>query len=384
MKKTQRSFLTPIILSSLFFFAGGYLFWHWYNWTRESLSQGLFEETKNILDTYLATPSQEVIDGKLIHAFVDSYGDKYTEYFSPEEVLSFQTMMDGDFEGIGAYVEESPNWIYISGVLPGSPAQESGLLPGDIIQSVDGETMHAKTADEAVKKIRWPAGTTVVLGVFSSILGTKKQVTLFRRHLEIPIISDELKNDILIIRLLSFNDHSRDDVEGVLKKNAGKYRAILLDLRNNGGGTLQSSVDVGSLFLSSGKVIATVDGSERATYVSHGEKDLATPLYLLVNGQTASAAEILASALHVHLKAPLLGSQTYGKWSVQQIFSLSNGAEMKVTIAHWRTADNILLDKVGLTPSTVILPTPAEITEGKDGQLEKSLKVITDALWSQK
>ncbi len=173
--------------------------------------------------------------------------------------------------------------------------------------------MHAKTADEAVKKIRGPAGTTVVLGVFSSILGTKKQVTLFRRHLEIPIISDEVKNGILIIHLLSFNDHSRDDVEAALEKNAGKYRAILLDLRNNGGGTLQSSVDVGSLFISSGKVIATVDGEDAASYVSHGEKDMTTPLYILVNGQTASAAEILASALHVHLKAPLIGSQTYGK-----------------------------------------------------------------------
>lgn len=145
------------------------------------------------------------------------------------------------------------------------------------------------------------------------MLGTKKQVTLFRRHLEIPIISDELKNNILTIHLLSFNDHSRDDVAEVLQRNAGKYRAILLDLRNNGGGTLQSSVDVASLFMSSGKVIATVDGESAASYVSHGEKDITMPLYVLVNGQTASAAEILASALRFHLKAPILGSQTYGK-----------------------------------------------------------------------
>mgnify|MGYP006056355931 CR=1 FL=1 len=152
-----------------------------------------------------------------------------------------------------------------------------------------------------------------MLDVFSTVLGTKKQVTLFRRHLEIPIISDELKNNILTIHLLSFNDHSRDDVAEVLQRNAGKYRAILLDLRNNGGGTLQSSVDVASLFMSSGKVIATVDGESATSYVSHGEKDTTVPLYVLVNGQTASAAEILASALRVHLKAPILGSQTYGK-----------------------------------------------------------------------
>lgn len=198
-------------------------------------------------------------------------------------MLSFQTMIDGDFEGIGAYVEGDTNGIYISGVLPGSPAQQSGLLPGDVIQSVDGETMHAKTPDEAVRKIRGPAGTPVVLEVFSTVTGTKKQVTLLRRKLEIPIITDELKENILVIHLFSFNDHSRDDVQKVLEKHAGKYTSLLLDLRNNGGGTLQSAVDVASLFLQSGKAVATVDGQEPKKYVSHGSKDFPLPLFILVN-----------------------------------------------------------------------------------------------------
>jgi carboxyl-terminal processing protease len=94
-----------------------------------------------------------LIDG-LTHAYVQAYGDKYTQYFSPNEVLSFKTMIEGDFEGVGAYVEDDINGVYVSGVLPGSPAQEAGLLPGDIIQAVDGETMHAKTANDAVRKIR--------------------------------------------------------------------------------------------------------------------------------------------------------------------------------------------------------------------------------------
>ncbi len=113
-----------------------------------------FAEIQNILNNYLSPPSEKKIADSLTHAFVESYGDKYTQYFSPEEAVSFQTMIQGDFEGIGAYVEDDTNGIYISGVLPGSPAQEAGILPGDIIQSVNGETMHAKTADEAVKKIR--------------------------------------------------------------------------------------------------------------------------------------------------------------------------------------------------------------------------------------
>ncbi len=152
-----------------------------------------------------------------------------------------------------------------------------------------------------------------MLDVFSSILATKKQVTLIRQKLEIPIISDELKGNVLSIELLSFNDHSGEDVAEVLQKHKGKYQTLLLDLRNNGGGTLQSAVEVGSLFLGPGDLIATVEDSNKQEYTSTGSQRTTIPLFILVNGQTASAAEILASALHTHLKAPIIGSQTYGK-----------------------------------------------------------------------
>jgi carboxyl-terminal processing protease len=336
----------------------------------------VISEMKELLDTYKQTPSEKKLVDSMLHAYVDAHGDQFTQYFSPDELVSFQTMIEGDFEGIWAYVEESPHGIYISGVLPGSPAQKSGLLPGDIIHAVDNESMHGKTADQAVQKIRWPAGSVVVLDIFSSILTTKKQVTLLRQKLEIPIISDALLGDILSIELLSFNDYSGKDVADALKKHAGKYGAILLDLRNNGGWTLQSAVDVGSLFLSEGKLIATVEGKTTEKHISYGQNDLKIPLFILVNGQTASAAEILASALHTHLNAPILGSQTYGKWSVQELFPLKNGGQLKITTAHWRTAGGDLLDGVGITPNTVLLPTAEDITQGKDIQKEKALEII--------
>lgn len=346
--------------------------------------QIVLEETKTLLDQNISPPPQEKINDGMIHTFVSSYGDQFTQYFSPEELVSFQTMIEGDFEGIGAYVEDSPNGVYISGVLPGSPAQKSWLLPGDIIQAVDGENMHEKTANQAVQKIRWPAGSAVVLDIFSSILSTKKQVTLLRQKLEIPIIADELIGDVLHIELLSFNDHSGQDISNVLQKHTGKYRAILLDLRNNGGGTLQSAVDVGSLFLGPNRLIASVEGKTVDKNISYGTQDIKTPLFILVNGQTASAAEILASALHTHLGSPVFGSQTYGKWSVQELFPLKNGWQIKITIAHWRTAAGDLLDKIGIKPNTIILPTPRDITEWRDIQKEEALKLITNALQSQK
>lgn len=339
-------------------------------------TQGIISEIREVLDDYKPSPPNSVLNNALLHSFVSSYDDPFTSYLSPEEMLSFSTMIEGDFEWIGAYIEEWPEGVYIAGVLPWSPAQEGGLLPGDLIRSVNGETLHMKSAEEAVAKIRWPAWTTVVLDIFSSILATKKQVTLIRRELEIPIITDELVDKTLLISLFSFNDHSGEDVEEVLKKYNGKYSSILLDLRNNGGGTLQAAVDVWSLFLGPDRLIATVEWGDVQEYVSYGKTEIKIPLFVLVNAQTASAAEILASALHEHLKAPIFGSQTYGKWSVQELFPLSNGGQLKVTTAHWRTASGDLLDGVWITPNTVLLPTAEDISHGKDVQLEKALAIV--------
>ncbi len=344
--------------------------------TKENIAS--LEEVKKLLDTHLSTPSKATVFDSLMHAFVDAYGDKFSQYFSPDEIVSFQTMIDGDFEWIGAYVEDSPSWVFISGVLPNSPAQKWWLLPGDIIQSVDNESLYGKTANQAVQKIRWPAGSPVVLEIFSSILSTRKQVTLLRQKLEIPIITDELIGDVLFIELFSFNDYSWRDVAKVLEKYVGKYNFILLDLRNNGGGTLQSAVDVWSLFLGQNRLIATVEGKNTSTHLSSGKEDIKKPLYLLVNGQTASAAEILASALHTHLWAHIFGSQTYGKWSVQELFPLSNGWQIKITIAHWKTASGEYLDKVGIKPNTVVLPSPSDISEARDIQKEVALETINE------
>ncbi|MBP6921082.1 S41 family peptidase [Candidatus Gracilibacteria bacterium] len=377
MRKTTTLFLTSILfLLSVFLFVQN----SDKNTTQSLLSKEnltTLSEVKSYLDNNLPTPSEKKISDSVIHSFVEAYGDQFSEYFSPEELVSFQTMIDGDFEGIGAYVEDSPSGVYISGVLPDSPAQKAGLLPGDIIQTVDNQSMYDKTANEAVQKIRGPAGTPVVLGIFSSILSTKKQVTLLRQKLEIPIVTDELIGNTLFIELFSFNDYSGRDIAEILQKYSGKYTSILLDLRNNGGGTLQSAVDVGSLFLDKDSLIASVEGKETAVHTSQGRENLKTPLYILVNGQTASAAEILASALHTHLGAPIFGSQTYGKGSVQQLFPLSNGGQIKITIAHWKTAAGDLLDKIGIKPDTIILPSPRDITEGRDIQKEKALEIIS-------
>jgi len=139
------------------------------------------------------------------------------------------------------------------------------------------------TAEEAVLLIRGPAGSPVILDIFSSILSTKKQVTLLREKLELPIVTDELIGDTLFIHLFSFNDYSGRDVEKTLQKYTGKYTKILLDLRDNGGGTLDAAVDVSSLFFSAPKIVSTIDGKEPKKYLSKGKKDIDIPVYILVN-----------------------------------------------------------------------------------------------------
>ncbi len=377
MTKKIFSFLSGILLTSIFF-----LSYEWYvkNTQEDLLSKSFFQnitEISSIVSNYKKDLDVSKTQEDLLRAFTASYGDPYTSYISKEESVMFNTMIGGDFEGIGAYIEESPTTgVFVQGTLPGSPAQKSGLLPGDVIQSIDGKSTFNMTADEAVLLIRGPAGTPVVLDIFSTALSTKKQVTLIRKKLELPIVTDDLQGDILVIHLFSFNDYSGRDVQKVLEKYQGKYKKILLDLRDNGGGTLDAAVDVASLFLSEGKIVSTIDGEEPKKYLSYGKKDVDTPVYILVNWQTASAAEILASALKVHLKAPVFGTQTYGKWSVQELFSLSNGAQIKVTIAHWFTATGDVLDGKGITPDTVILPKIADIVDGKDWQKEEVLTIL--------
>ena len=342
-------------------------------------SEGFYKVIQEI--DQIVSPYKEMSDisktqEALLKTYVNTYEDPYTSYISKEESVMFDTMIQGDFEWIGAYIEESPNGVFVQGTLPDSPAQKSGLLPGDIIQSINGKTTFNMSADQAVLLIRWPAGTPVILDIFSTALSTKKQVTIIRQKLEIPIIQDELIGDILYIHLLSFNDYSGRDVEKALKKHEGAYKKILLDLRDNGGGTLDAAVDVASLFFSAPKIVSTIDGKEPRKYVSEGKNDVDIPVYILVNWQTASAAEILASALHVHLKAPIFGTQTYGKWSVQELFSLSNGAQIKVTTAHWLTAAGDKLDGKWIIPDSILLPKIQDLVAGKDGQKEEAIERI--------
>ena len=284
MTKKIFSFLSGILLTSIFF-----LSYEWYvkNTQEDLLSKSFFQnitEISSIVSNYKKDLDVSKTQEDLLRAFTASYGDPYTSYISKEESVMFNTMIGGDFEGIGAYIEESPTTgVFVQGTLPGSPAQKSGLLPGDVIQSIDGKSTFNMTADEAVLLIRGPAGTPVVLDIFSTALSTKKQVTLIRKKLELPIVTDDLQGDILVIHLFSFNDYSGRDVQKVLEKYQGKYKKILLDLRDNGGGTLDAAVDVASLFLSEGKIVSTIDGEEPKKYLSYGKKDVDTPVYILVN-----------------------------------------------------------------------------------------------------
>lgn len=333
-------------------------------------------ELTNILEKYHPAPSSVAREDAILEGFVESYGNVYTEYISPRELVSFQTMIQGDFEGIGAYIEENPNGVYISDVLPDSPAQKWGLLPGDMIQFVDGISMYGKKSEEAITYIRGPAGTPVVLDLFSTLLSSKRKVTLVRQKLELPIITEKLHDNILHIHLLSFNEHSKKLLLEILDTYSWKYGHILLDLRNNGGWLLQSAVDVWSIFIEKDKIIATVVGKNTFAHISHGQNISKYPLSILVNGQTASAAEILAAALKFHLKAPVYWTQTFWKGSVQELYPLNNGGQLKVTTAHWITAAGEKLDQIGLTPDVVVLPTIADISSWKDGQIEKVLELM--------
>lgn len=345
-------------------------------------TESQLSELSDILMSYDMNLDREKFSDQILSDFVSSHGNTYTEYInSTDSKVFFETVVQGDFEWIGAFIEESPQGVYILDVIPGSPAQIWGLLPGDVIETVNGVSMLGVPIDTAMKHIRWPTGSAAVMDIYSTLLGHKKQVTLIRSKLEIPIIRDTLEKDILIIHLLSFNDHSGELVEKTLKQYEGKYTSVLLDLRNNWWGTLQAAVDVGSLFIAKDKLIASIHGKDPKNYVSHGTGDFSFPVSLLINGQTASSAEILAAAIKTHLWSKVYGAQSYGKWSVQELMPLSNGGYLKITTSTWHTASGEKLDGIGIKPDEIVLPTVEDISTGVDGQRKRVLeKIIQNTL----
>lgn len=331
--------------------------------------------------TFMLTSEQKMqgaIDG-----LVAAYGDPYTTYFPPSDAAAFDEDISGNFSGVGMEVGIRDNVITIISPLSGTPAEKAGLLAGDVIVKINGTSTEKMSIDEAVRLIRGPEGSVVNLTMYRVGDLEPRDVPVTRATIEIPTVKTEQKGDTFIITLYSFNAISETKMQDALRayvKSGAKK--IVLDMRGNPGGYLQSAVSIASYFLPSGKVVlreSFADGRPEQIYRSTGRnlKEFAPKeMVVLIDGGSASAAEILAGALAQHDYATLIGTDSFGKGSVQELVPLPSGSALKVTIARWLTPDGTSISLNGLNPEIVVERTPENRIAGEDPQMKAALEFL--------
>lgn len=325
--------------------------------------------------------SDQVPDTQLLHGairgVIDALGDPYSTFFTPEEYKSWEDSLSGEYSGVGIEITLRNGRVTVVTPFPGTPAYLGGIRPGDWIMAVDGESTEGWTLEKASSKIRGPAGTTVVLTVMHED-GTVRDVPLVRQRIVIESVRWEYRADDKVgyIRILRFDF----DTPGLLGRALFSFplqelSGIVLDLRNNPGGVLSSSVEAASYFIDRGVIVRTRGPSfgER-TYSSRGNNVPNLPLAVLVNKGTASAAEIMAGAIQDYGVGVLIGTPTFGKGLVQEIvMRLPDGGAIKLTTGEYFTPKGRAVQDVGLTPDLLVERRDSD--EG-DPQLEAALEWI--------
>ena len=354
----------------------------------QAIGDTVSEVEELLLDRALKPPTETSATAGAIQGLLDSTGDKYASYFDPRHFKYFNEQSAGEFGGIGVTIGEKDGQAYVVTVMPNTPAAKAGMKANDVFVAVDEVKRDKWTSEEIVKRVRGEAGTKVKVVMKRG--EELKTFDLTRAKIEVPNIDSRmLREGIGYLRLYSFNQRSADDmrkaIENLEKKGA---KAFVIDVRDNPGGLLDQSVDIASLFIENG-VIVRVDERGQPEKSSRATGKVATkaPIALLVNGNSASASEILAGALQDYDRATLVGEKTFGKGSVQTVEKLSSGGGVKFTIAHYLTPKKRVIDGKGVTPEYVVKMKPelqydAEFQKNqtKDTQLQKAIKVLQSEL----
>ena len=326
--------------------------------------------------------SKEKIWGA-IKGMVESVGDPYTYFFTPEEAADLEIDLTGEFFGVGMEVGVRDTNLVVISPLKDSPAETAGIESGDIILKIDDEIANKLTVDKAVELIRGERGTIVKLTVVRKGVEEPLEIEVTRDLIKIPTVETELRKDgVFVISLFDFSKNAEADFEKALNKFVeSKSKKLILDLRGNPGGYLGSAINLTSWFLPEGEIIViekSPNEDNNHTYRSNGNSIKGEfDMVILVDGGSASASEIMAGALQQHGVAELIGTQTFGKGSVQEVVNFKDKTELKITVAEWLTPNETSISKEGLTPDTVI-EFDAEIykKDKTDNQLEEAAKVL--------
>jgi carboxyl-terminal processing protease len=293
--------------------------------------------------------------------------DHYSEYFSPEALASFNQEIEGHFSGIGTTVAPAKKGLRVMTVFPHSPADEAGIKPGDVIVSVEGESLAGQSLTEATKKIKGPEGTQVTLGVRDGKSGKVRELKITRAEVELPNVSGSVKKvggkKLGYVRMLSFSEAAHAQLaKGIEKVEKEGAEGVVLDLRHNPGGLLEEAVLSANVFLPKDEVVVSTKSRTQGDSVHKTPGDAISdlPVVVLVDGGTASAAEILAAALADDAGSTVVGTRTYGKGLFQEERELANGGALKLSVGEFFTPKGVNLAKShGIHPDVKAKDDPA-------------------------
>lgn len=338
-------------------------------------------EEKFVTTSSTSTPDHTDRLRGAIAGMVESYGDPYTVYMPPEDASYFAEDISGNFSGVGMEVGLRDGLITVIAPLPESPALGAGIQTGDVITRIDDTSTDRMNVDEAVRLIRGEAGTEVKLMVYREGETELLEKKIVRQVINIPTLDTQEKDNTFIIKLYSFNGISESKMrEAIIAFEKSGKTNLILDLRGNPGGFLESAVTIAGYLLPAGKVVVREnfgEGKEEQVYRTQGQRIFnlnPDNFVVLIDGGSASASEILAGALAEHDVATTIGDTTFGKGSVQELVNLPDNSALKVTIARWLTPEGVSFSEGGLEPNVYIPRTPQEVMAGEDKQMEAALR----------
>lgn len=337
---------------------------------------------KSILDNkYVSAINEEDLINSAIKGYVSGVGDPYTEYFTKEEMEEFYTDIEGNYVGIGIYMVQNTetNTVVVLYPIEGSPAEKAGLQSGDIIKKVDGIEFTSEDFDEISKSIKGEEGTKVTLEIERD--GKTLTFEIERKRIELyPIESELLENNIGYINITSFDSDCakefKETYENLAKAN---ITSLIIDLRNNGGGIVEETLQIADYILDKNQVMLITkdkDGDEKIEK-STKKPIINVPIVVLTNGNSASASEILAGALKDNNKATIVGEKTFGKGVIQELLTLNDGSGIKVTVEEYYTPNRNKINGIGITPDVEISSSQNVIVEmEQDTQLQEAIKIL--------
>lgn len=333
-----------------------------------------------VQERYYKTPVEdETLYLGALGGILEALDDPYSDFFTPEEAKEFESELNGTFEGIGMEIGYKEEQLSVVSPLPGTPAERAGLMPGDAIYAIDEVETVGMSVEDAVRRIRGPRGTTVKLLIGREGADGLVELEVEREIIVIESVKFTIRPDgIAYIQVFSFNEDTMGlfttAVNETLKRNV---RGVILDMRGNPGGLLETARAVAGTWLDSQPVLLEDIRGERAPLLGIGTSRLAQiPTVVLVNGGSASASEIVAGALQDYGVARVIGTQTFGKGTVQDYQQWRDGAAVKLTVAEWLTPKGRSIHEVGITPDEVVEVTPEDVEAKRDAQLDAAVDYL--------